>query len=147
MDLHQQRFNCSGLLTCPAVTIPIIDNEYLFGTGTGGGNITAVATLNPEPNSRSLLLGGNVGLPFTSEPFDTTGFSSIIITAGQLGSEHLTAMSLQRIESGVFVEKHRLSCDGGAECPVTSLPLLGGNYRVVVEGSGMRAVVGALIRP
>lgn len=146
--IQQQRFRCIDSVTCPPVTLPIIANLYRFGTGTSSGNITAIATLNPEPNSQTLLLGFDVSLPFTSNTFNTNGFSSIIISVGQRGpTERLVAISLQRFEGGSFVEKQRVNCDGGAECPFTNLPLLGGDYRVVIEGSGGGAVVGALLRP
>src|SRR6266700_6170962 len=60
-DFEQVRIPC-GQQTCPEVTIPLIlyDSQggnslpraiYKFSTGTSSGNITAIGTLNAEPNS------------------------------------------------------------------------------------------------
>lgn len=147
LEVEQHRFYCSGYTQCPEVTIPIIDDAYRFATGTSSGNITAIATLNSEPDSKALLLGSNKTLPFTSEVINTNGLSLIIVTVGQGNPQNLNAIVLQRFEGGVFVEKQRINCDGGAMCPLTSLPILGGDYRVVIEGAGGQAIIGALLRP
>ncbi|OGK08496.1 hypothetical protein A2767_05360 [Candidatus Roizmanbacteria bacterium RIFCSPHIGHO2_01_FULL_35_10] len=143
---EQHRFRCSGG-TCPVVTIPILNNSYIFSTGTSAGNITAIGTLNIEPEAQVIILGNSVDLPFTSSSFDSTGFTSITVTVGQGNPQNLTGISLQRFESGSFVEKVHLNCDGGAECPLQSMNLIGGNYQVVVEGSGSDALVGSILRP
>jgi len=147
ISYEQHRFRCSGVLVCPEVTIPILSDAYQFRTGTSGGNITAIATLNTEPNSQVLILGKKVNYPFISIPFSTDGFSSILITAGGGDNpQNLAGISLQRFEGESWVEKEHLNCDGGAECPLQELPVLGGEYRVVLQGSGTGAVLGALIR-
>lgn len=64
---EQHRFRCNNNI-CPDVTIPIISGFYKFGTGTSSGNITAIATLNAEPDNSTQVLGYGVNLPFTSGP-------------------------------------------------------------------------------
>jgi len=143
---EQHRIVCTNNI-CPDVTIPIISNYYKFGTGTSSGNITATAILNAEIDNSTQTLGYRVNLPFTSGPLQTNPGMKILVTVGQGNPQNITGISLQRNEGGIFVEKHHLSCDGGAVCPLTNLPLLGGEYRVVVEGSGLNALIAALLRP
>lgn len=143
---EQTRVLCPNNI-CPDVTIPIISGFYKFGTGTSSGNITAIATLNADPNSSTQTLGYGVPLPFTSGPLQTNPGYLISVFVGQRDPQRMNGISLQRNENGVFVEKEHVSCDGGAICPVNNLPLLGGEYRVVVEGSGVDALVSVFIRP
>jgi hypothetical protein len=143
---EQHRILCPNNI-CPNVTIPIISGLYKFSTGTSSGNITATATLNSETSNYNQVLGYAVDLPFASTSFPTNSNTKIEVTVGQTNPQNLTGISLQRNESGIFVEKHHIVCDGGAVCPLTDLPLLGGEYRVVVEGSGPGALIAVLIRP
>lgn len=140
--LEQHRFRCGN--TCAQVTIPLLSNKIRWSPGTSGGNATVIGTLNPEPDSQVLLLGQGINFPFTSSDFSTDGFSNITITAG--GGTSIQAISLQKLENGAFIEKQRLNCDGGAECPLQSLPVLGGTYRIAIEGGGVNAVLGAILR-
>jgi len=144
---EQVRFSCGA--TCASVTIPIIGSKYRFSLGSASvSNLNVTVVANSETNANVLLLGQNISYPFTSSTFSTNGFTSIVITAGAINNpQNLTGISLQRFEGGIFVEKQHLSCDGGAQCPLTSLPVLGGDYRVVLEGNGLGAVLGAILRP
>ncbi len=128
------------------VTIPILTSKYRLNKG-GPDDFQADIIFNPEPNSQVLLLGQLVNYTFTSNSFNTDGFSTILITVGGGSNpQNLQTISLQRLENNFFVEKERLSCDGGAQCPYQSLPVLGGIYRVVLEGNGTEAVIGAILR-
>jgi hypothetical protein len=142
---EQHRFNCVNNV-CPDVTVPVISWFYKFSTGTSDGNVTATATLNAIPGEHSRVLGYGVPLPFTSGPIQTTPTGTITVYVGQRDPQNITGISLQRNESGSFVEKEHVVCDGGAVCPLTEMPFLGGEYRVVVEGSGPGALISALIR-
>jgi len=129
------------------VTIPILSNTYRLNTG-GSSGFNADITFNPDSSSQAILFNSNANYPFVSNSFNTDSFSSISITVGGGNNpQHLTAISLQRLENGVFVEKQRLACDGGAQCPLQSMPVLGGTYQVSIEGAGTGAVIGALLRP
>lgn len=139
---EQHRFGGSQL----EVTIPILAGKYRLNKG-GPDDFTADVIFNPEPNAQVLTLGQLVNYPFTSQSFDTTGFNTITITVGGGSNpQNLQAISLQKSEGGSFVEKQRLNCDGGAQCPLQSLPVLGGTYRVVLQGNGSAAVLGAILR-
>lgn len=144
--LEQHRFACSGS-TCAEVTLPILGGNYRFSPGGGSGTINVFATLNPEPDTQVLVLGQGVLYQFTSPTFNTDGFNTITITAGGGDNpQNMIGISLQRNENGGFVEKQFLGCDGGAGCPLQTLPVLGGDYRVVLEGNGTNAVLGAILR-
>ena len=142
---NQHRFRCSGAI-CPVVTIPIISNLYRFSLGSASGNITAIGTLNKEKGARVVVLGNGVSLPFTSESFSTKRMSSIIVTVEQGNPQNLTGISLQKNVNGIYVEKAHLVCDGGAECPLEAMPVDGGNYRIVMEGSGSDALLSIMLR-
>lgn len=142
---NQHRFICNGG-SCPDVTIPIISPYYKVGFGTSSGNVTVTADLSNDPGAQVLIMGNGVSLPFVSQTFDSTGYSTITVTVEQANPQNLTGISLQRFEGGQFVEKHHLVCDGGAVCPLNFLPLLGGNYRVIIEGSNPDALVAAILR-
>lgn len=144
--LEQHRFACSS--SCPVVTIPILGSKYRFSPGGGSGTISVSAILNPESGAQVLVLGQGITYQFTSPTFNTSGFSTITITAGGGDNpQHMTRISLQRNENNTFVEKQFLACDGGAGCPLQSLPVLGGTYQVVLEGTGTTGVLGAILRP
>lgn len=143
---EQVRVLCNNNV-CPDVTIPVISWFYQFATGTSAGNITATATLNREPGSSTQTLGYGVNLPFTSGPIQTNPGSNITIAVGQRNPQNMNRISLQRNESNVFVEKEHIDCDGGAVCPLIPLPLLGGEYKVFVDGTGTGALISVLILP
>ena len=145
---EEQRFSCSGN-TCSTQTVPILGNKYIFSLGSSNiSGLNVVAIPNVESSATVNFLGQNVSYPFDSNTFDTTGFSTIIISVGSGDNpQHLTGISLQRLENGNFVEKQHLNCDGGATCPYQSLPVLGGNYRVEIQGNGTNGEVGAILRP
>jgi hypothetical protein len=153
-DVEQVRINC-GQQTCPEVTIPLIlDNNghpiaYKFSTGTSSGIITAIGTLNTEPNSHSILIGSNLTLPYTSGDLITGGYSQIMFTVGQIDPQNLKSISIQQFDGTNWNEIQRINCDGGAICPV-QLVTIGSTFhrtRAVIDGSGSGAVVDYLIRP
>jgi len=140
-ELHRLRF-------VDEITIPIYSNWYRISPGVGASTYSATGTLNEEPGAQVLLFGNGVNYPFTSSTFDSTGYASIVITAsGGTGPGGMTGISLQRFEGGSFVEKQHINCDGGAECSLTTLPLIGGDYHVVLQGGGTGAIIGAILRP
>ncbi len=145
---EQIRFPCDGT-SCLDVTIPILTDLYGFGTGGSSGNITASATLNEEPGAEVLNLGSVVSYPYQSSTFNTDGFSTITITVGGGNNpQQLSIIKLYRDEGGGnFVEVARADCDGGAQCPLTTFPVIGGTYLVYLEGNGTGAVLGAILRP
>jgi hypothetical protein len=145
---EQVRISC-GSTVCPEVTVPLLNTEYYrFQTGSSSGLVSVEATYNNEDLSQVLTLGEFVNYPFTSSPFNTDGYSNITITVGGGDNpQHVTGISLQRLESGSYVQKEFQTCDGGAICPITTFPLLGGDYRVELQGSGTKAVIGAILRP
>jgi hypothetical protein len=142
---EEQRFPCSGSV-CNDFTIPILSNTYKFSPGSSSvWNVST--TLNLEPDSKVLLLGQNVSYPFISTGFNTTGYTSITVSTGSGNNpQHLTGISLQREISGVYQEQARLTCDGGATCQQQTLTVMGGNYRISVEGAGTGALFGAILR-
>jgi len=141
---EQTRFGCGA--SCAVVTVPILGEYYRFSPGSPVSVQTQV-TLNPEPDAKVVLLGKIVSYPFTSESFTTDGFSTITVTIGPgANPQNVTAYTLQRLEDGNWVEKERVGCDGGATCPLEALPVLGGDYKVMLEGIGIEAVVGGILR-
>lgn len=144
--LEQHRFSCNSG-SCNEVTIPIISNLYRFSLGTSNGIINATVFLNTEKSSKVILFSEKAVYPFISESFKTNSYNYITITAGGgTNPQHLTGISLQRLENGLYIEKERLTCDGGAECPLQNLPLFDGKYRIVLEGSGNDSVLAAILR-
>lgn len=142
---EQHRFRCTA--TCETVTIPVLSPDYLFNTGTAGGLISIMAVLNPEADSQILILSEDTLLPFQSEEFSAEGFNSVDLTVGGGNDpQNLDDIILQKKNEGVFEDYHILNCDGGAECPLDSIPLSEGIYRVQVVGSGDSGVIGAILR-
>lgn len=130
-----------------SVIIPVLSDKYMIRSG-GSTGVQVRIRLQQDPNSQVINFGTNESYPFTSSPFDATGFNSIIVTAsGGDNPQNLSAIVLQKEVGGVFVEDARSNCDGGAQCPPTSFPVTSGNYRVVIEGSGTGALFAALLRP
>jgi hypothetical protein len=147
---EQHRFRCSGSSVCPPGSVPVLGTDYVFAPGTSSGFVSASVTMDDIPGAQTMVLGSHVNLNFVSNPFDTTGFSSILITAGQNNPQNLNLISLQKFNGATFDRVGDLVCDGGAECPATIQPLLGGDYRVLVEGVGgfgLDALVGAILLP
>ena len=94
-----------------------------------------------------MLLGENVDYTFTSDNFGVGKRTSITMTAGSIfNPQNLSAISLQRYDNGSYSEVARIICDGGAVCPLSTLPVERGAYRVVLEGFGSNAVLGAILR-
>ncbi len=158
-DFEQVRIPC-GQQTCQEVTIPLILSDsqggtispraiYKFSTGTSSGNITAIGTLNAEPNSHTLFLGSNLTLPYTSPDLVTSGYSQLEFTVAQANPQNLKSISIQQFDGANWNEIQHISCDGGAACPV-QLVSIGSAFhrtRVVIDGSGSNAAVDYLIRP
>lgn len=147
---EQHRFDCNGSSICPEESVPVLGTDYVFSLGTSSGLVTATATLEDIPGAQTMVLGSHVNLNFYSNPFDTTGFNGILITAGQQNPQNLHLISLQRFNGSTYDRVGDLVCDGGAECPATIQPVLGGDYRVLVEGVGgfgLDALVGAILLP
>ena len=94
-----------------------------------------------------MLLGKLVNYPFTSANFSTNGFSTLTVSVGAGDNpQHVTGVSVQREENGTFVERARIPCDGGAQCTLQTVPVLGGNYRLFLEGNGTGAVLAGILR-
>ncbi|GEM_PF-5350614 len=153
-DFEQVRILCPSN-TCPDTTIPLVLDSslpraiYKFSTGTSSGNITAIGTLNAEPNSHTIFLGSNLTLPYTSGDLVTSGYSQIEFTVGQANPQNLKSISIQQFDGTNWNEVHHTTCDGGAICPV-ELVTIGSTFhrtRVVVDGSGNNAAIDYYIRP
>jgi hypothetical protein len=143
-NTFNEQIRFSGLTT--SVTIPILSNTYRLNSG-GSNGFTAHVVFNIESNAQVILLGQSVNYPFTSNPFNSDSFSSVTITVGPGDNpQHVTGLSLQRFDGGSYIETNRINCDGGAQCPMPTFPLLGGTYRVVLEGSGANAILGGILR-
>jgi len=145
---EQIRFTC-GTNKCN-VNIPILSSKYFFHSG-GGTNPDATdinLTLFPESNSKVLVLGQTVNYPFTSSPFDTTGFNYITITAGGGDNpQNLVALDLEKEVAGTYTLVSRIVCDQGAKCPIDTLPITAGIFRVSIVGNGTKANLGAILKP
>ena len=63
------------------VTSPVLSNKYMIRSG-GSTSVNVRIRLQADPNSEVLNLGTNASFPFTSTPFETTGFSLLHVTAG-----------------------------------------------------------------
>jgi hypothetical protein len=145
---EQIRFDCPTM-DCTEVTIPVLDNFYKIQTGSSSGVVSVHIEFNDEPSAQVLNLGSVVSYPFTSGTFNTTGFNNIVVTVGDGdNSPNLTLLELQRETSpGVFSTEDSLVCDTGSICPLETMLLSSGVYRVVLNNSGDNAVVGAIMRP
>jgi hypothetical protein len=158
-DFEQVRIPCPSN-ACPDTTIPLLINDsqgnsisprpiYKFSTGTSSGNITAIGTLNAEPDSHTIFLGNTLTLPYTSGDLVTSGYSQMEFTVAQANPQNLKSISIQQFDGTNWNEIQHISCDGGAVCPV-QLVNIGSTFhrtRVVVDGSGSNAVIDYLIRP
>jgi hypothetical protein len=158
-DFEQVRIPCPSNI-CPDTTIPLLINDsqgnqisprpvYKFSTGTSSGNITAIGTLNSEPDSHTLFLGNNLTLPYISGDLVTSGYSQLEFTVAQANPQHLNSISIQQFDGTNWNEIQHITCDGGAVCPV-QLVSIGSAFhrtRVVVDGSGTNAAIDYLIRP
>lgn len=146
--LEQQRFNCGGP-NCQSVTIPVIGDAYRISPGGGGSSpYFATGVFNKIPGSKALTLASAQSLPLTLN-LTTTGYSSIIFTVAQTNPQNLINIQLQNFNNNTWNVEQQLNCDGGARCPLVSLPLVSGEqYRVVINGSGNSdTLVGALQNP
>jgi hypothetical protein len=145
--LEQERFNCGGP-TCQPVTIPVIGTSYRVSPGGGGTTFSAIGEFNDLSGTMDITSSNLVSLPYIF-PVTTTGFSSIVITAAQTNPQNLVNIQLQNLTNNTWNVEQQLNCDGGARCPLASLPLnQGETYRVVVNGSGNNdTLIGALLSP
>lgn len=143
--LEQHRFRCNGS-NCDEVTIPVISPLYRFSLGTSNGIINVTATLNDEPEAKVIILGvGN--LPIQSKAFNSKKYSSATITLGATAvSQSISSyLLLSKNKGNTYTEQQKVSCDGGAECPLLTLPLTSQKYIFSAQGSGI-GVAAALLR-
>jgi hypothetical protein len=142
---EQHRFTCGGG-SCPVVTVPVLGSENKFSLGTSSGLINANVVINSDPSEVPLILGNTITLPYITDSFSTSGFTELIINAGQDNPQNLTGMELQKEVGGDWVTSASVSCDGGAECSYQILEVDGGNFRVKIYGSGGGVLLSALLR-
>lgn len=127
-------------------TIPIVSTKYRINSGAAT-SIKVRVILRDDENAEVIIFGQNASYPFTSTPFNPSGYNSINITAsGGNNPQNINAIVLQRDFSGTFSEVARTTCDGGAECPAANHGFGGSsNHRIVIEGSGSGALFAGLL--
>lgn len=130
------------------VTIPILAENYRLNKG-GPDDFSADVTFNVETGANVVLLGDNISYDFTSELFNTSGYTKIAVTVGGGDNpQNLIAITLLRSVGGnSFLNQSQVICDGGALCPLQTMTVDGGDYKLRLEGSGVGAVMGAILRP